>query len=99
MANFIFGLLARGGEIFVFVLCLGAVAAGAVMLVCFIAGELQKIGRKRGQKRRADFETDMMRAARRDIEKRALRLDKERKARKAMSEDDERHLEGILNES
>ena len=80
-------------------MCVGTVGLMSLVLVAFVVGEAQRIGRKRATRRRAEFETDMLIASRREIEKRALRLMKERKASHFLVEDEERHFEGIPNES
>lgn len=80
----------------------GFLGGGSLILICYIVGELQRMGRKRMQRKKAAFETDMLQAARREMERRALRLHKEKKALESMSEADEVHfskIQEILNES
>lgn len=89
MANFVFGLIARGGEIVVFLLCLGVVGAGAIWLVCFIAGELQRIGRKRATANREALEESLaLQKAKDEMRKRDIRLAKERVAAAKMRDNE-----------
>ena len=87
MASFVFGAIANGERIFLSVLCVGAIFAGSIYLVCFVVGELQKHGRKRATEKKVRLEETLATAKARDeIRKRELRMAKERLALKRMTD-------------
>lgn len=72
-----------------FVGAVGMLGGGSIILICFIAGECQRIGRKRAAKKKLVLEKGFEHLKARDeIAKRERRLTKEREARKSMWEDD-----------
>lgn len=69
--------------------CAGSLGFGAIILLCFIVGELQRMGRKRAGKKREDLEDSLALAkAREEIRKRKIRLNKERLAIRRMRDDE-----------
>lgn len=69
--------------------CFGVLVFMTGVLICFVVGELQRIGRKRATKRKEALEEDLAAAKARDeIRKRKDRLKKERIAAKRMRDEE-----------
>ena len=74
--------------------CFSLVVCGAGILLCFVVGELQRIGRERATKRREALYEDLAASkARDDILKRKARLKKERLAAKRMRDEEVQEFE------
>ena len=76
--------------------CFSFLVCGAGVLVCFVVGELQRIGRTRANRRKEALYEDLAAAkAREEVLKRQARLKKERIAAKKMRDEEVLEFEEI----